>query len=412
MSDSPIDLLTPELMDDPVRTYASLRDQAPLVRVFFPGVPTPVWLVTRHEAVQSLLSDPRFVRDQGNLPGKTSAGAIVDEMAREYGLPPESLDYMYNSMVMKDGKDHTRLKSFVAPAFSARRINALRSYVEGLADRLLPPLVAAGSADLLADFAVPLAGSTIGEIVGVDEADRPRMSSWINDFLSGDPGRIMASGLHIVEYIKDLTERRRTNPADDLVSTLVRPADNGERLRDIEVSTMILFLLNTGQNPASHFIANATMMLLDHPDQLDKFRADPALMPHVIHETLRVAGTVPIGPSVYAMEDMDFHGVQVRQGDALMPALFAANHDPKKFDHPEQYDVTRVPERVETHLSFAHGPHYCMGAALARLEAEVVLERLFLRQEPPALAVARDKVEYLQIPPGKSFMRSLPVRFR
>lgn len=404
----PVDLVSAEMRDDPVGEMARLREQAPLVQVALPGVTTPAWAATRYDEAKALLSDPRFVKDHRNAPGGDGP-TIADQLMGAYGLPPEYRDYMH-SLLFMDGAEHARLRKLVTRTFTVRRINALRPQVERIVSGLLRGLEGAGEVELLKDFCFPLSGSVICELVGVDEARRSQWREWIYAFGEGDPARFADAVHGMVRETKELIARRRETPTDDLVSGLIRAQDeDADRLTEAEMIAMVLLLVQAGHHTTAHLIANATVTLLDHPDQLSQLRAEPALLPRAVHELLRLVGPVPMGGLMYATEDVEIGGVTVRSGEAVVCALASANHDPRRFDGPERFDVTRAPEHGENHVAFAHGPHYCLGAALARLEAEVALDRLFVQEPGLSLAVPRDELEFA-VGIGIQALVRLPVR--
>jgi cytochrome P450 len=396
MSETVVNLVIPEFVNDPARRYAGLREQAPLVRVAFPGVVTPVWLVTRYKDVKAALRDSRFVRDPSNVPG-SEGPSITDEKVAAFGFPPEYKAYLTN-LVNADGKNHARLRSLVAPMFAARRIASWRPRVERIVDDLLLAVAEQETVDLISEFALPLANSVICEFVGVDETDRPQVREWMYGFTSGDPGQLMTSLQGTVAYTKELIGRRRSAPTDDLMSSLLHAeVEQGNRLTEAEMISMVLMLITTGHYPPAQFIALATVALLDHPDQLARLRAEPELMPRAVHELLRFTTLLQSVEPLYAAEDVELAGVTIRQGEAVTGCLFAANYDPSEFANPERLDISRDHGRGEKHLAFAYGPHYCLGASLGRLEAEVAFDRLFVRRNL-SLAVQRDKLQYIETP--------------
>src|SRR5690606_987041 len=185
----------------------------------------------------------------------------------------------------------------------------------------------------------------------------------------------------MIELSRDLIERLRAQPGEDLLSALIRTHDeDGDRLSDIELVTMIITLVIAGHETTAHLIGNATLALLTHPDQLELLRSDPALWPGAVHELMRFCGPVHIARMRYAAEDVELGGVTIRRGDVVQPVIVSANHDPREYGDADRLDVTRRPAgRGEGHVGFGHGFHYCLGAALARQEGEVALRALFER---------------------------------
>ncbi|MFJ8597053.1 cytochrome P450 [Streptomyces sp. NPDC093598] len=403
--------LTSELISDPERGYTALRRQAPLVRVTLPGIETPVWLITRYEDARAALADPRFVRDQAKVPGYVQDGpSIAQQMIDAYGLPAEYRDYL-GIMVLVDGAEHTRLRALVTKSFTARRINALRPRLEQITADLIAPLAARQEAELLEDVGYPLASTVICALIGVDEPDVADMRTWIREYASGDPELFVPALRNMVEYARGLIARRRAQPADDLVSAWIASGDEADGgLTETEMVALVLLLVNTGITPPALFIAASVLALLDHPDQLARLRAEPELITRAVPELLRFTSPVPMGAPLYATEDLEFAGMPVRKGEAVTSALLAANHDPEEFTAPEKLDITRDLGRGVGHVAFGHSAHYCIGAALARLEAEVVLDQLLVKRPGLTLGAARDELEYFDLPGEGRHLRALPVR--
>ncbi len=398
--------LRPEQVSDPVDGYTALRQEGPLVRVTLPGTQTPVWFATRYEDVKALMHDPRFVRDHRKLPG-TNIPNLGEEMLAAYGLPLEYTEYL-TSLVVLDGPEHARLRGKVVRAFAMRRINALRPSIERLADALVAELAGRDRFDLMADFAYPLANKAVCDLIGVDEDDQEQMCDWIRQYVSGESPEEIVAGLEgVVGYTKNLIKRRRDAPNGDLVSGMIADPDH---TTEAEMIAMIFLLINTGHTPPVLFLSSALLTLMDHPDQLARLRSEPGLLDNAIQELLRYTTPVTIGATAYATEDLEFAGVAVRRGEAVTYGLLAADHDPDRFEAPARLDITRTQGSGEPHLAFGGGAHYCLGAALAVMQAEISLDRLLLRRDSLRLAVGRDELEYACWPGEGDHLVRLPVR--
>lgn len=404
--------LTPELVEDPVRGYADLRARTDLGHAVLPGLDTPVRLLTRFEDVRAALTEPRLIRDRGAVPGGSDMPDPQAELLAQgmEGFPAEYVPYLSGHLALFDGDEHTRRRGPLTRAFTARRVSALRPFVEKSARELLAALAGPSGrepVDLLGEFAYPLCTAVICELVGVDAADQDRVRGWIRDFAYGDGSGVVEGLAGIVEYTKDLVARRRAEPADDLVSALL--ADGG--LSDDEIVTAFFLLINTGITPPALFLAHGVLALLDHPEQLERLRAEPELLPRAVPELLRYVTLVRIGATLYAAEDFEFAGTPLDKGEAVTVGLFGANHDPAVYEAPERLDITRGFGRGDGHLAFGHGPHYCIGAALGRVLTSVVFEELLVRRAtPPVLAVDRDDVEFGHWPGDGFHLVRLPVR--
>ncbi|MFD4250480.1 cytochrome P450 [Amycolatopsis thermoflava] len=374
-----ISLTDPEVLTDPFTAYGRAREQSPLARVGAPGF-GPVWAATRHETARAVLSDPRF-----ELTANSYQRPDVPEHCRAY----------MRTMSEMEGAEHARLRRLVSPAFSARRALDFRPRVDPLVGRLLDDLPA--EADLLQDFARPLPMDVICELVGIPGEDRPRWREYGMAVAGGHGPAFAAAIPGVMAGAQAAIARRREEPGDDVLADLIRAED---RLSDTEMVTLVWHLVLAGQTPAN-LIANAVAALLEHPDQLAALRAEPGLMPRAVDELIRWCGPTLMTIPRYAREDVELEGVLIREGEAIVAAVAAANRDPRAFEDPDRFDVTRP---GGGHLGFGHGPHFCLGAALARVQTEVALTALLAREFEPV------KVERMP-DPGTWRLSSLVVRF-
>ncbi|MFF1680520.1 cytochrome P450 [Streptomyces sp. NPDC058256] len=398
-------------------THAQVDDashgHAPLMRVTLPQTQTPVWLATRYDVVKAALADSRFVRDLAKVPG-AEGGGVGAELLDDAGLPQEYRQHL-EILVMVDGPEHTRLRTHVMRAFAPRRIAALRPRIERIAQELAEELAAKESEfDLLHAFAYPLMTNVICEIIGVEQADRAKVGGWIRDYESGEPDRFLPGIDHLAAYIDGLLDRRAAAPAEDLASDLLRSsaeAEEGQRLSRQELIALVFLLVNTGIAPPAFFIADAVLALLDHPREMARLRAEPELLPRAVQELLRYVSAVRIGATLYATEDVELGGVLVRRGEGVTSGLLAANRDPGTFEDGGRLDLAREAARGAGHVAYGHGAHRCIGAALANLQAEVILDQLLLRREGLTLAVERNDVERIGFAGDGTYPIGLPVRF-
>ncbi|AOR37030.1 hypothetical protein BFF78_11295 [Streptomyces fodineus] len=409
MAEPVASLLDPEFEDDPVGAFARLREMAPLVRIGFPGGP-PVWLITRSEEVKAALNDPRLVVDASNVPGHQGLN-IAGQMIENLGVPEDIAGYLANSLMLQDGKNHARLRRLVAPAFSVKRVKALRPRIEQVSARLLEDLAQKEHVDLVREYSTPLTGAVICELVGIDEADQPQLRKWMDEYANPDAD-FAKSTRSLFDYAKNLIQKRRAEPADDMISTLMQTeGEDGDRLTDAEIVSLIGVLVNGGYHSTAHFIPNAVLTLLDNPDQLALLRAKPEALPHAMEELMRIGNPIPSAGPRYATEDMEFAGVPICKGDALTGSLQSANYDPRVYSDPERCDVERVVPQGGAHVAFGAGPHRCVGAALANLEGEIALNHLLIQRDTLEITVSRRQLRYRElIPGGARLFSSFPVR--
>lgn len=407
--------LTPEQVQNTAPGYAELRRRPELPHAVLPGLRTPARLVTRYADVKAALTEPRLVRDRSAVPSGTEESDPQDELmeAASAGLPAEYVKYFSGHLALFDGEEHARRRAPLTRAFTARRIAALREFVEHKADELLGAAERdGGGIDLLGEFAYPLSTHVICELVGVDDKDRGQVCAWIRDFAYSDGSRMGEALVGIVEYCKELIVRRRAEPTEDLISALVEGARESEDpLGDDELVGIVFLLINTGITPPALFLAHGALALLDHPEQAARLHAEPGLLRTAVPELLRYVTLVRIGATLYPTEDFDFAGTALTAGEAVTVALLAADHDPEEYgENAEQLDIAREFGRGDGHLAFGHGAHYCIGAALGRLVTTVVLDRLFVGRDGLRLATAREDLEFGHWPADGFHLVSLPVR--
>lgn len=377
------------LMTDPDRlgTYARLRESEPVTRcLFFDG--SPLWLVTRYADARAVLSDPRLSSDSSR-PGRLR---VTDA----HGLPEEIARYFNGNMLDQDPPEHTRLRGLVSRSFTARRIAGLRPHVQRIADRLVDEAAARedrdGGVDLVDALANPLPIGVLCELLGVPDDHRHRWAAAAKDLTAMGADVVSAAGT-LVELAKELVDLKRAEPGDDLVSDLVRARDSaGDRLGEDELVTTVITVLGSGNESTVQLIAAGMFSLLAHPEQAAALVGDPALVPAAVEEFLRYFTPFELSGLRFTTEPVTVGGVVIPEGEAVMVVLAAADRDPRVFADPERVDFTRRP--AEGHLAFGHGVHYCLGASLGRMQAEVALGTLWRRRPHVALTVPAEQVTW------------------
>lgn len=371
---------------NPQALYNQMRAEAPVYRAVGPQTGNAFWILTRYEDVVAILKHPDIIVNFRNLP---------PHLWSRYGITEEasSWDSVNQHMLNTDPPDHARLRKLVHKAFSPKRIRDLQPRIESIADHLLQAVADQTDGDLIKDFAFPLPVIVIAEMLGVEVAMRDKFRQWTNAVLhytEGETGSQLAI-MEFMQYINHLIEIRRAEDTDDILSALVRAEDDGDYLNHEELLSMVFLLLIAGHETTVNLIANGMLLLMQHPDQMQQLRNDLSLMPSAIEELLRFNGPVEIPVWRVALNDIEIGGVTIPQGDIVLPALLGANRDPKVFDNPNTFDITRQPN---PHLAFGHGIHYCLGAPLARMEGTIALTRLLGQYPNMQLNIAADQLEW------------------
>ncbi|MFD8929313.1 cytochrome P450 family protein [Streptomyces mirabilis] len=365
------------LIDHPYAVYDRLRDTAPVHRVAGTDG-NPAWLVTRYEDVREALANPLLSMDKKHaLPGSYQG----------LSLPP-ALDA---NLLNMEAPDHTRIRRLVVRAFTARRIEQLRTPVRETADRLLDALGRHGSADLIAAYAAPLPITVICDLLGIPGEHRRDFRAWTDVLVAPDPARPGAAKEAVAAMLGFLTQLladKRKKPADDLLCDLIAVRDEGDRLSEDELMSLAFLILFAGYENTVQLIGNAILGLLTHPDQLAALRANPERFPNAVEEFARHEGPALLAIRRFPVEDVTIGAVTVPASETVLLSLAAANRDPARFPDPERLDLGRD---ASGHLALGRGIHYCVGAPLARLETEIAVSALLERL--PDLALDADPAE-------------------
>ncbi|WP_372408236.1 cytochrome P450 [Streptomyces luteireticuli] len=382
----------------------ALRARGPVVRVELPGG-VPAWAVTRYGLLRELLTDPRVAKDPANWPLLTS-GAVPEGWPLVNFVAPAG-------MVTADGDDHRRLRALVSQAFTPRRIAGMRPRTEATVRSLLDALdtLNGSPVDLRLHYAYPLAMRTIGNLLGVppERYDEFRALSASLTSSATAPAEVLATRRRLLALLAALVAEKRARPGEDITSDLIAAREDGDRLSEDELIGTLLLMLVAGHGTTLNLITNAVLALLTHPGQLALAVTGERPWTAVTEEVLRRDSPVGHFPMRYATEDIPLAGEVIRRGDAILASYAAAGRDPSHYGPAaDDFDLDRGPVR---HLSFGHGAHFCVGAALARQEAEVALPSLFARFPELSLAVPPETLTPLPSFISNS-VRTLPVLLR
>lgn len=376
-------LWQPSVRRDPYPLYDRMRKNGPVRMRLFGG-----WAVGRYAEVERVLTEPTFSTDRGDV----ALMKAFERAARGKGHFESLIEH---NLLMIDGEKHRRLRRLVSRAFTPRRVQALRPRVEALVEELLDRLASRRDIDLVAELAQPVPTFVIAELLGVPAADHELFRRWSDDLvelldpLSGRNGLeppIRAAG-ELGDYMTDLLASRRREPQDDLLTALSRASDGEDALHDDELVALASLLLAAGNETTTNLIGNAVMLLQRHPHERRRLQDDLALLPAAIEECLRMEPPIQFTDRAVA-RPVEIAGVRLAPGTIVAALLAAANRDPARFPDPQRFDIGR---ETGGHVAFGLGNHYCLGASLARLEAEVTLGALLSRfpdfsaaTQPPA----------------------------
>ena len=392
-----VNLASSEFKANPFPFYAHLRNEAPVFRTKLPDKRT-VWLITRYEDVLSVLKDDRFRKDRTK--------------AQAQPWMPGMFKPLMRNMLDLDAPDHTRLRGLVHTVFTPRLVENLRGRVQSLADELLNHVEARGRMDLVRDYAVEIPTTIIAEMLGVPVKDPLKFRNWSNAGTASSASRFgilkaIPDIVLFIRYVRSLAKARRVNPEDDLISALARAGQAGDQLSEDELLAMIVLLLVAGHETTVNLIGNGVLALLENPDQLDRLHNDPALIKSGVEELLRYTGPLETATERYPREDTGVAGVTIPRGELAFAVLASANRDGQQFENPDGLDLGR---ESNPHIAFGYGMHYCLGASLARLEAQIAIATLFRRVPNLKLAIPSNGLRWKRGLVLRG-LESLPVRF-
>jgi pimeloyl-[acyl-carrier protein] synthase len=359
------------------------------------------WVLTRYEDAIAYLRDRRFSRV-----------GYLDRMRAKFGDQP-ILKLQAGELAFNDPPNHTMLKGLAAKAFSPSAIAAARPNLEARVDEVLDGLSGAGHMDVIADFAYPLPADAISAMVGVPRQDWAMLRGFVDGvILSRGIVRTTAmmadgdrSAHQFMEYLHTLVRERRAQPQSDLMSAMLAAEERGRRLTDDEVVTMAEQLFTAGHGTTRNLIGSAILALIGNPAEFTRLRENPGLIESAIEEALRFDSPTQAPNPQVAIEDVELGGRRISRGDVVTVLIGAANRDPAKFPEPDRFDITRADGE---HLAFSHGAHYCLGASLARLQAQIAVSAIVRRM--PRLRLASGTLKWKTMGRFRG-LESLPVEF-
>lgn len=381
----------PRVASDPWPLYAELRLRAPVHRS-----PRGFWVLTRHADCLALLRDRRASSDGTKVDPASAPEGFATSRARRSAVTDAEKDN--RPFLFRDPPDHTRLRGLVSKAFTPRMVEELRPRTEAIVNELLDRALERGQMDAVADFAYPLPVRIICDLLGVPPEDHDRFQEWSAALARGlDPDFLLTDEVHrqrlaalgaFAEYFFALLATRRAQPGPDLLSQLALAEEAGDTLTEGELLSTAILLLVAGHETTVNLIAGGVLALLDHPDQLDRLRADPTLARSGTEELLRYVSPVQFTGRTLT-GPVEFGGQQLQRGEFVVVLIGSANRDPEVFDDPDHLDLGRADNR---HLGFGFGLHHCLGAPLARMETQVALDELVRRAG--TIELATDTVTY------------------
>ncbi len=398
------DLADPVMFYDPYPRYAELRRLAPVASGYSKQMLGGAgYLLTRHEDVLLLHNDVRFSSD----PTSQGSSFLMRHLPNMFRL-------LTSSMVYKDDPDHARLRRLVNKAFTPRMVQQLAGEIERIVTDLVDKVAKKGSeaVDLVEEVAVPLPLSVISTMLGVGDAERDEFHVLMERFVvrlgsgsSADAVRAIPTARKLYAVLERLAAQRRAVPDDGLISALLQASEDGDSLSDDEVMAMIFLLMLAGHDTTANLIGSSVVALIEHPDQAERVRAEPDLMPSAVEELLRFTTPVPCGAARTLLQDVELDGTTMPKGSKVLGMIISANRDEAVFEQPDTLDLGREPNR---HLTFAFGKHFCLGNQLARLEGQLAIGELVRRFPHMRLAVSRDSLKYKPVQALRGF-HNLPV---
>jgi len=395
------DISSPLFKLDPFPVFEEMRADGPVVWTKVPMI-GKIRLATTHAAVSDVLKGKdKFALNPKNA-GRNSMPGLGWWM-------PKSLTILTKNMLTSDEPDHRRLRGLVDKAFHRQNLDAFRDQLESLADKFLDQLPKSGTIDFVEKVAKPFPLAVICELLGIPEKDRSWLSGRVEKLTTASNAISMMlafSGIKkLLRYFENLFEDVRKQPCDGLISALVHAEEDGEKLDTDELLAMVFMLFLAGHETTIHLLGGGLWTLETFQSEKKRLFSDPGLMEPAVDELLRHVSPVQITKPRYAIEDMEFHGVELKRGEPVMAFLASANSDPEVFEDPTNLDLSRKPN---PHLAFGAGIHFCLGFQLARMEGQIIFSKMYERFPNLKLDVAVSDVEWKKRI-GMRALKGLPV---
>ncbi|QZN73700.1 MULTISPECIES: cytochrome P450 [unclassified Paenibacillus] len=366
-SESKVDFLDHSFIQQPFPVYEKLRAEEPIHRFLMPEGHY-AWMVSRYEDAVNVLQDARFVTSPPGQNGEEE---------------PPHVEVISHNLLSVGPEDHRRLRRLIQKAFTPRMIERLRGRIEEISNELLDKILVSGKKkiDLIEEYAFPLPIIVICEMLGVPLKDQDKFQMWSNIImesvsnpdLSHESDEAMKA---FIEYLHELIIERRKDLKKDLISDLISVEEEGDKLSEQELYALVFVLIIAGHETTVNLIGNGMLALLEHPEQKRLLMANPDMIQSAMEEILRFNGPAEVSNIRWATEDVELDGKQIREGDMMLVALSSANRDSSKFDEADEFDITR---KLNDHIAFGKGVHFCLGAPLARLEGEIAINDLLRR---------------------------------
>jgi cytochrome P450 len=374
---------------DPFPWYEQMRRTQPV----FYDQENKLWHVFLYDDVRTILNDP------ATFSSEVRQRTMSEEERKQVGNP---------SILGMDPPRHRQLRTLVTQAFTPRTVANLAPRINELVNEYLDKVSAHGRMDVIEDLAYPLPVTVIAELLGVPTADQALFKHWSDTIVSLDQSS--EERIRVIKemntYLKAITDQRRQQSQDDLISALIAAQVDGEHLSEEDLLDFYRLLLVAGNETTTNLIGNAMVCFDEHPESIEQMRADPSLIPSALEEVLRFRSPIQRLIRV-ATKDTELHGQAIKAGDLVSPWLGSANRDESQFPHPNSFDIRRSPNR---HLAFGHGIHFCVGAPLSRIESKIAYEVIVQRFSD----IKRDRsIELQRIPAASAFfgVQRLPVTF-